>query len=429
MGRLRGSLGAAAAVMAMVITTITVSGHQSPLVLAWTPYVVVMPVALVGVLCIAASLGSGTALAAAVLVGSFAIQTDVSTAPVVCAFVVVAGIAFVLRKRRTTEHLDSDAEPTRSLSRLPTLVLLTATGVSWIPPLIQEFTGAPGNFTLLTRFFLHQHHADAGLSMSASSAGWAEAVILGVNVPLLATSKLVGLLLLLGVGVVATAVIAGSVRRRDAVALAGGSALALGTVVTVIAGTHIVAPLWSYYLIWVAGIAAIGLLALVTFVSHWSVERLTGSKRKLLVRTWSLTAAACVVGLSVWAFTLPSPSSTSYVPVGSVFRVMAPVVERDAGARIGVSGVGPNYLAFVSGVADELDNRGIPFSVPKALLNHYSAANARSATEWVVLVESPYLMPAGYHRIGVADNISVGYTTTPPKPFTDLPRGPTTSPS
>ena len=147
------------------------------------------------------------------------------------------------------------------------------------------------------------------------------------------------------------------------------------------------------------------------------------------MRGWSLSAAACVVGSLVWAFTQPSPASTSYRPVGLVFRVLAPVVQRDSHARVGVSAIGPNYLAFVSGVTDELDNRGIPFSVPKALLNHFSAANSRPAAQWVVLVERPYLMPAGYHQIGEAGNISVGYTTTPPKPFTDLRRGDVTSPS
>ena len=225
MGRLRGSLGAAAAVITMVIATVATSGLQSPLVLAWTPYVVVMPVALVGVLCIAASLGSRTALAAAVLVGSFATQTDVSTAPVVITFLVAAGIAYLLRTHRPTERPKPEAVPTRWLARLPTPLLLITAGVSWIPPIIQEFTGAPGNLTLLTRFFLHEHHAHAGFPMSAASTGWAETAVLGVTAPLLVTSKFAGWFLLLGVGLVATVVVAGSVRRRDPVALAGGAAL------------------------------------------------------------------------------------------------------------------------------------------------------------------------------------------------------------
>jgi hypothetical protein len=424
-GRLRGSVGAAAAVLAMVVTAVAVIPHQSPLGDAWTPYVVVMPVALIGVLCMAASLGSGTALAAAILVSSFTIQTDVSTAPVTCAFLVVASIAFVQRLQRMRERPGSEAVPTTWLSRLPALVLIAAAGASWIPPLVQEFTSAPGNLTVLIHFFLHQSHAHAGLSMSAASTGWAEGVVLGLTAPLLVTSKTVGFLLILGVAAMTAFIVAGSVRRRDTLALAGGTALGLGTAVTVVAGADIVAPLWSYFLIWSAGVAAIGLLALMVLVSRWSVDRLKGSRRRLLVGAWSVAAVAGVVGLSVWVVTQPSPASTSDRADSSLVRVIAPVVERDPHARVGVSGVGPGYVGLVSGVTDELDTLAIPFSVPKALLNLYDPTNVRPAAQWVVLVERPYLIPAGYHRIGEADSILVGYTRTPPQPFKDFPRGPT----
>ena len=69
-------------------------------------------------------------------VGTFLIQTHVAYAPLAVAIAIVATGLFFLRRR--------DEEPTRRVKHIG--LISTVVGlVLWTPPLIQQFTGHPGN--------------------------------------------------------------------------------------------------------------------------------------------------------------------------------------------------------------------------------------------------------------------------------------------
>src|SRR5581483_4681240 len=121
----------------------------------WPPYLVILPMLLLILLAALGISGSTPALAAALVVGSFEIQTHVGTAP---ATVAVVGGAFVLRvvldrlaARRTGWGPRPDGRWKWPLSAAGAVL----TVVMWIPPLVDEVTGNPGNLTALFRFFTH----------------------------------------------------------------------------------------------------------------------------------------------------------------------------------------------------------------------------------------------------------------------------------
>jgi hypothetical protein len=112
----------------------------------WNPYITLLPFALFLFLAAGFALKGTVYLPAAILVGSFVVQTHIGYAPAVA----VAAAAALWERLRAPHGAD---EPRRT-SRL--LVISGALlAVVWFPPLLEQVRNTPGNLTLLARFLRH----------------------------------------------------------------------------------------------------------------------------------------------------------------------------------------------------------------------------------------------------------------------------------
>jgi len=123
----------------------------------WNPYMVVLPMALFVVLCADALTGRWASLAWALVAGSFAVQTHVSTGAVVVALLAVAITSLALRWwRRRRAGVAGAAHP--SARRL------TASGfgvfvLMWVLPMLDVVRHRPSNLQQLWDFFTSPHPA------------------------------------------------------------------------------------------------------------------------------------------------------------------------------------------------------------------------------------------------------------------------------
>jgi hypothetical protein len=130
----------------------------------WAGYAFTWPVLALVVLGAVAgsSPDAGWALPAAALVGTFLVQTDVSSIVVVGAVgLTAAGLRLV---RAGPRSLLGDRDRWLSPAALGLVVLVA---IAWVPPLVEQMRSHPGNLTLLARF---GSHPSSGHPLRASMA-------------------------------------------------------------------------------------------------------------------------------------------------------------------------------------------------------------------------------------------------------------------
>jgi len=147
---------AAAVLAALVVIYIQATGliYWTNL---WAGYAFVWPLlALIVMGAVATSLADASwGLPAIVLLGTLLVQTDVSTAvPVVLISIVAVSLRlrrFGLRSVVTGRNGGHSALSRPSVSVAAVVVVIAAV-LTWVPPIIQQLTHDPGNFTLLYRY-------------------------------------------------------------------------------------------------------------------------------------------------------------------------------------------------------------------------------------------------------------------------------------
>jgi hypothetical protein len=249
----------------------------------WNPLVVILPTLLVAVLCADAVCGAPRSLLWAAVVGSFCVQTDIGTTPVVVVFLVLASAmlaAVALRARRghrTRSEVapGSASTPTRAgtaRGRAWLVVGVLALVVIWIPPVIQQFTNHPGNITLIARFFFASHPThdlSTGLwSVVAVNSVllYGTSIVFAPAVPLGTPLAHAGMVLVITVLIVVAALALNASRRhRFGAALAAASLV--GFVVGIASATRVVGPVWGYLMLWELGLPLLALFSLGTAVS------------------------------------------------------------------------------------------------------------------------------------------------------------------
>jgi hypothetical protein len=295
----------------------------------WNPWLVAGPVLLTLVLAAAAADGSWLSFIALLLAGSYAVQTDVGTAPVVglAAVVGVAGLVVALvRDRRRPDRPRRRADG--RWRRTP--VVLGTLGVAglvllWLPPLLQQIagTGQPHNLSALVDFFLHPppartipggiHHSWSVAVAQVSTA--TTAVPFGGDptsrtVPPSNAAHVVVFVAWMVVAL-AAAVVAVRRRRRFELALA---ALSLAAVpVALFATTRIAGPVYPYLLSWAAFLPVPGLIAAGSLAIRWAAPRV-GAWRHVAPRlrvVRGVVAAILLVPVAVlaWQLALRPPSA------------------------------------------------------------------------------------------------------------------------
>lgn len=415
----------ALAVLALVLTssssaaTTTSEGPLGALVSPWNPDVVVIPLVLFCVLAAAGASGSWLSLLGAAIVGSFVIQTNLSTFVIVVVFLVGATACAAVRAWRaghrplstdatadapaddsTDAPADDSTEPDASApepadtdgvgrprrwwphGRRAT-ALLAALGFAvlvlmWLPPLIQQFTGSPGNLTLIWRFFTKPHHgpsvvhsvwavlaADAevpfGLAQEMSSRT--------LGHPHLDSALALVLVLAVSIGTIVVAV-----RRRVTFAAVLGVGGLVGLVFSVVSVTRIVGPVYGYLIVWQVAIPVAGLIGLgaALFGTRAEGDERAARHRPVhaalsppprsphLVRTL-LVALTLVTGaaLTVATVQIPPLEHVSNADVEHAYALVAPRLRPGAGnVFVGDAGTDLRGLFTFFGVFNLLQERG-----------------------------------------------------------------------
>jgi hypothetical protein len=301
----------------------------------WNPNVEAAPVLLTMVLAAAAVAGSGLSVVWLAVVGSYAVQTDVGTAVIVgvLALAAVAGwaaqaVAGHRRRRaapggpasRPVSDYQQRRTAERSARRSAVGAVLALAGVAavvamWVPPLVQQANGHPGNLSALLHFFTHPSTA-YGATHSLADA-WATvansttAVPFG-RVPATAsmTTATVGREVALVVWLVvaaAGAAWAGWRRVWFAFGLAAGSLAGLAA--AVVSAERIAGPVNDYLGYWMALVPAPALVAIGVLVVDQLQRRAartpraharegSGSGWRVAV-SWALACALAVPALAV----------------------------------------------------------------------------------------------------------------------------------
>ncbi|MGC8462137.1 MAG: hypothetical protein ACP5P9_00495 [Acidimicrobiales bacterium] len=375
------------------------------LVSPWNPTVVVLPLLLTVVLA-AASVRSWQALLGAVLVGSFVVQTDISTLPLVAASLVLGASSLVVASRRARRRTaraglaGSRGEPTQSTGvrpedgdpplrtrHLQVGRVVTGLGVvvlvaMWVPPVLEQLTHHPGNLTLLYRFF-----TSGRPGQGATAAAWSTVAAFGVAVlgPAETMAQLLGgqpahagvALAVTVATVVVGAVVAWSAwRRHHAFAATLGAQVVLGWLTSGVAISRITGFVTGYLVLWAVVMPTTAAIALAMLPWGDASCRLrtvlagaqpavpsrrhsvlpTGSRGAVL--TTAVLALLAGTALTVQAARLPPLSAASSPVVARLVSVVTP--ELRPGQAVYVGDDWANLIAVEEfiGLVNELDARG-----------------------------------------------------------------------
>jgi len=226
----------------------------------WNPDLEAAAVLLVMVLTAGAVSGSGLSVVGVAMVGSYVVQTDVGTVPLVGVMAVVSVVGYltqlVLRPRRRHRR---DSPAGRVVPAVMAVLGVATVAVAWIPPLVQQFRGHPGNLSALYDFFSHPTATAAKYGSTHSlSAAWAVVANSTTAVPFGNVSATAAMTtaaagrqwtVVVWAALAAAGMVWGGWRRRW-FAFGLGLTTLVGLVVSVISVERIVGPIGNYLAFW-----------------------------------------------------------------------------------------------------------------------------------------------------------------------------------
>jgi hypothetical protein len=344
------------------------------LVSPWNPLVVVFPLLLMLLLCAGAMSRSAPCAAGALLVGSFVVQTDVSTLPLVFVALVVAEATWIVTavRRRRDPAAMAALHRTVLTGRWLIAGALVLVVFMWVPPLIEQFTNHPGNLTLIYRFFTSGRSGHSLTTALGATAAATSVLVLGpsevMRTGLEGTQHHKALAAVLLAVTVALGLVAVALGRRGRARYAAALGLlsALGCVAVVVGVTHLVGHIYGYLVMWAVVLSAAAVVAVgaVRLPRRWSdgVLRTLGPA--------AVRAALAVVVLAVSLATvsrvlaMPSLEHASDPEVGRLTALVASHLRtgqvfsvNDARAGTGKNGVLIDIERFF-GLINQLDREG-----------------------------------------------------------------------
>ena len=412
----------------------------------WNPDITVFPFLLLAFLAWTMSCGERWALPVSAFVASFLVQTHVGYALPVAALIAF-GIGGLVWSTRQSQHAveavpASDAAPRSTASpRRGWLMAVSVTVVivlvMWLPPLIQQLTGEPGNFTKLLDFFTQhgQEHSttQAWHVLSAQFGAWPDWLSGHTSFRLLgvfgasASAPFPVVLVLLGAAAVVAlrglpreSLHAGSeassqrtpaIQRSDSVRL--DLLVGLLVVASFVAVTRIVGEVWDYIVKWLWAVGALAWIAIIVSVISVIGERAhpkapESERRDTLRRAGRASLALGLAALLLLgvigagtAATAGTPDATSSRRIAqfadAVERALATAPGRgvveirmsDASGPFG--GAGSVWTG--AGVADLLAHRGVDVRVARDLGYVYGDDRVVDSGERVRLVVLPVDAP------------------------------------
>jgi hypothetical protein len=403
----------------------------------WNPDVVIGPTLLFTVLA-ASAIDDAPSMAGMLVIGSFLVEADIGTAPlVVIASAAVIGTALgrlvyrrSIRPKRDTQagQLETAAPATGAWRRPVLSVILGAAllGLIWWPPLLQQGGSPYGNLTAIVDFLAHHRNpltrnglltpfdflakvpAGSGVARSAGLA----------TVPF---AQAVAALTVVIVLLVATALAA---PRRPHYLRFLTVVVAVGLLASAIAGNDIVGPTFGYLLEWTLGVAAALLFAVAGTVGvllsrHWERLAVPGGRTVLTVGS-ALGCTAVAIILGVQAATYPNLSSVSYSAIGrAASQTIAALRPGDLPTQINLQAKSLSAIDMYAGFVDTLSRRGVDLVIEPIWFNSFGngwfglhgrlqTGPSRSVT--IVSISSPAGPPSAVRRHTV---ISVRVVATP----------------
>ena len=415
--RRRGGLPMLAIVAVMAALLVHAMGPEL-LIQIWNPWVPVLPFLLYVLLAWSVAEADWPALPWLVGIGSFVVQSHVSYAPVVFGLGVLAITLGAWGSKRARRHVRGDGATTTSASPLARrwIVLAAIVGViAWAAPVVQQFTGSPGNLQAIVDSFLHPRDPAAGWSTAVGVMGrelsfvgpWITGDDSGPFGTVVTASALPAMLLLL-----TTATLGVLAWRRGAhdagrLALLAGAGAVLGFV----AVSRVTGVLGSYLVRWTWVLAALVWLSLLW--SLWS----------LLARSAATTTLVAVASVTVLGLVASAGWSARSVDVpgqqfsDAVARLGPPVARHlQRGELYRVTAVDSENVPAPMGIAmlQDIEDRGRAVRTEPRLSRALGAWRTarRSEIAGVVIVvaggdvERGWSPPAGSRRIAAYDPLS-----------------------
>lgn len=326
----------------------------------WNPSIVVLPFALLMLLSWSLTAGDHRLAPLWVLVASFILQSHVGYAPVV---VVLGAWALIWLLR------------THGRTAVPWLAGAAALGLAlWLPPLIQQLTGDPGNLGEIAGHFLDTGRSTVGPGRAGEVFGRHLApfgIWMGGGEPtdpftgeLVGGSAWAAVPLLAAFG--AATWFAARARARESLLLAGQTALTL--VVGFVAASRITGEVYPYLFGWLE------VLAMFLWLSAgWSLYTSIGSELRARVRPVAVPVLVAVTGLvsivttvDAWRIDLQLPGVSE-----SVEAVAPAVVDAADDRSLLILPRGSCLHAAAYGVALQLDRAGVPIVSTEEWSNRY----------------------------------------------------------
>jgi hypothetical protein len=350
------------------------------LVSPWNPLIVIFPLLLFVLLCAAAIDRSGLSVLGALLVGSFVVQTDFSTLPlVIVLFVVSAGtwiVTCVGDRRRTSGAppvtMDEVASRRRAWHWAWTAAGLVLLVIMWVPPVIEQLTNTPGNLTLIYRFFTSGqpgHSFASGVNAATAAfgvlvVGPAEimSTVLGFAPKHLAIAVVVSVaIVLLGAAVVVI-----GVRQRNRFASGLGALGLIGAVTMVLAVTRVVGHVYGYLVIW-SIVLPVAILISIGMVQPPRARRSGARGMHASMAGWrvalcALGVVACVI-FGVRVLSIPALGNVSNAQVQRLTALVTPKLPAGGPVFIGDNGAGTGISKTIDveefiGLVNQLDIAG-----------------------------------------------------------------------
>ncbi|HVW33780.1 MAG TPA: hypothetical protein VHL53_14680 [Acidimicrobiia bacterium] len=372
---------------------------------AWNPYVLALPLLLAILLVADGAAGSLPAGAAALVVGSYLVQTHVAVALTLVAAGAV-GVAVFGRSLLARWREERPRRPTAPRRWVALGVAGALLALLWVPPLVEQVTHSPGNLTTLARFFGEKHpEYDTGVDhrlRTASTQVAAQLATLPLGRPP-ASNHTTGRRLRDGV---ALAELAGAAvvttlgwRRRQAFVMTLGAVSVVGAAVAVWSTTRIVGDVMPYLLVW-SGVLAlpawIGLGLLVPGPASSAVG-------------WRSVLVAVPVGLGLvlgWSMLrTPLPPVPDNPGVASAAGLVRPWLAAHDARSVRVRLGQHDQWPLAAGVINRLDDAGFDVSVDQPWLSlfgdQFKASGHEPVEVWLTDPGAPPPAPAR-QRLGEA---------------------------
>jgi len=414
----------------------------------WNPNLEGPAVLLLLVLAAGAFSGSPLSIVGVALVGTYLVQTDIGTVPVVAVTGLVAVIGCIVQRARrwkaararsaTHSHSIRDDPSsataagsgtehgvTASIGRRLATWLLAAVGIAavviaWIPPTVQQLDGHPGNISKLVRFFTtvqtgpgtsgSNHTLSQAWHVAANSVSMFPFGATPSTAPFTVTSTAREAVLVITL-TVAVAAIIWALQRRNAFALGLGLMSLIGLVATVYAAMRIVGPAYSYLMLWAVFVPVPAWTA-IAILSGTTVP--AGVRRRLSAWRWSpvlagVATCALLAPIVVFAWQashVPWDASASDPQITTVTTFVTRHLRASSAKRVVVVIANGDRWPVASGVILQLIDEGYEPEIQPLwefmFTSRYVAGSAPAAQ--LVLSDppgSPATAPAGSPSVTV----------------------------